>query len=92
MGIGEADASEIWHGVCFNPDTLVEYPVAQVHQDSANPIDIVITANHPNSTGILQYTTAGLKPVLGEFVVLRKICKAVPFVIHGVNLGEVGPP
>ena len=54
MGIGEAHASEVGHGVDFDPYDVIQNPETQVLQNSANAVNIMIGPNHPNRASILQ--------------------------------------
>ena len=49
MRIGETGAAKIGHGVGFAPDDVVEDPKAQILQNRADTVDIVIAADDPQS-------------------------------------------
>ena len=75
VGVGEAPAAEVRHGVGLAPDHVVQDPVAQVLQDRADPEDVVVAADHPERAVVLQHAARRGQPGLGEGVVGRRSSK-----------------
>ncbi len=92
VGVGESHAAEVRHGVGLDPDDVIQYPKAQVLEDGPHPEDVVVGADDPQGAGALEDTAAGCQPVVGKSVIGFKILKPVPFVVHGLDAGEIRPP
>ena len=85
MRVGEAHAAEVGHGVGFDPHHIVQDPETKVLQNRANPVDVVITADHPQGPGGFQYTPAGGEPVTSEGIIFGKAGETVPVRVDAVH-------
>ena len=59
MSIGKALAAKIRHRIGFAPHHIVENPEAKILKNGAHTKDIVIGADDPDRTGVLE-NAAGL--------------------------------
>ena len=90
MRIGEARAFEVRHRIGFTPDNIIEDPEAQILQDRAYSVDIVIAADDPQSAIGLQDTLGLDQPVPGELVVQLKTVELVPVISDCIHFAAIG--
>ena len=90
MRVGEAAAAEIRHRIGFAPDDVVEDPEAEILQQRADTVDVVIGTDHPERGIRLHRPAAGDEPGAGEIVIGGETGKFVPIVIDGVDARIVG--
>lgn len=88
--VGKTNTAEIWHGVVFDPQQVVENPKAEVLHDRADAVDIVIRADDPDRACVFQYTPTRAQPVPRERVVRFEILELVPAIVHRIHLAQVG--
>ena len=91
MGVGKAFAAKIRHRVGFAPDNVIENPETQVLKHRANAKNIVIRANDPKRTIVLENPPGFCHPLAGKLVIGRKSVKLVPGIINSVNPRLVRP-
>ena len=91
VGIGEAGAAEVRHRVGLAPDHVVQDPVAEVLQDGADPVDVVVGADHPERAVVLQHAPRRAQPGAGEVVIGCEVGELVPPRVDAVDAGVVGP-
>ena len=90
MGVGEAAAAEVGHGVGLAPDDVVQDPEAEILQDASDAEDVVIGADDPDGAVLLQQAAALAEPGAGEAVVFGEVGEAVPVVVDAVHQAVVG--
>ena len=90
MGVGETPALEIGHRVALAPDDIVEDPEAELLEDGADAVDIVIGADDPQRAVVLQQSLGGLEPFAGEAVIVGEARELVPALGDAVDDGVVG--
>ena len=90
MGIGEASATKIRHGVGFAPDHIIEQPVVKILQSCANAENIVIRTDHPQGTVFFQHTLAGFQPGSGKIVIGGEAGELIPVLMHPIDPAIVG--
>src|SRR3546814_6482992 len=66
MRVGEARALEIGHRIGLAPDDVVQDPESLVLQLRADTKDVVVAADHPQRTVILQDAARRLQPFGGR--------------------------
>ena len=91
MRIGEARAAKVRHRIGFAPDDIVQDPEAEILQDRADAIDVVIAADHPQTAVGLQNALALRQPGPCEIVVSQEAFEAIPLVGDGIDMAAVGP-
>ena len=91
MRIGEARAAEIGHRVRLAPDDVVEDPEAQVLQDRADAVDVVIAADDPQPAIGLEHALGLGQPFAGEIVVDLETVELVPVIGHRIDVAAIGP-
>lgn len=52
VGIGKADSPELRHGIRFYPDHIVQNPIAQIQQNRADAVNIVVGTDHPDGARV----------------------------------------
>ena len=92
MGIGEAHAAKIGHGVALHPHDVIQNPVAQVLQDAAHPIDVVIRPDNPKRARGFEHPPALTKPLAREVIIRREAFKLIPVLGDPVHLADVRAP
>ena len=92
MGVGETHPTKVGQGVGLDPDDIIQYPVVQIQHDTAQPEDIVVSADHLDGASIFQYSAAGGKPEVTEGIILWEATELVPGIIYRVHFGHVGTP
>src|SRR3546814_7372340 len=85
MRVGEARALEIGHRIGLAPDDVVQDPESLVLQLRADTKDVVVAADHPQRTVILQDAARRLQPFGGEAVIGLESVELVPIVGHRVD-------
>src|SRR3546814_16192032 len=85
MRVGEARALEIGHRIDLAPDDVVQDPESLVLQLRADTKDVVVAADHPQRTVILQDAARRLQPFGGEAVIGLESVELVPIVGHRVD-------
>ena len=91
VGIGEAGALEIGHGIGLAPDHIVENPEAHILHRRTDAEDVVIGADYPQRTVGLQNPPRLGQPFAGELVIGRKTVEFVPGVSDRVDMAAIGP-
>ena len=92
MGVGEADAAEIWHWVALDPNDVVENPVTEVLQDAADAVDVMVGTDHPKRSGGFEHTPAFAEPLAREVIVDFEAFELVPILGDPIHLADVRPP
>jgi len=92
VGIGETYAAEVWHGVALDPHNVIQNPVAQVLQDAAYAVDIVIRPNYPKRSGGFEHSPALAEPPAREVIVGFKAFEFIPVLGNSIHLADVRPP
>jgi len=92
MGVGEPNASEVGHRVGLDPDNIVQNPEAQILQVITHPVNVVITADHPQRTARFQHAAAGTQPVDRKGVVGLKVLKLIPVILDCLHPAVIRPP
>lgn len=87
--VGKSRTLKIGHWVGFSPNDVVQNPISSVLHRRANAENIMVTANHPQRAVRLQNTPRLGQPFTGKFVINRKACKFVPFIVDGIDLAIV---
>src|SRR3546814_5289515 len=82
---GEARALEIGHRMGLAPDDVVQDPESLVLQLRADAKDVVIAADHPQRSIVLQDAARRLQPFGGEAVIGLESVELVPIVGHRVD-------
>jgi hypothetical protein len=52
----------------------------------------MIATDYPDSTGILQDTSAGAQPILGERIIGSEVTESIPVVVNCIDTGHIRPP
>src|SRR5258706_8198335 len=92
VGVGEAHAAEVRHGVALNEDNVVEKPEIKILKYCPYTINIMVGSDHPDRAGVFEQPTARRKPIVREAVVCREVVEAIPGVVDRVDLGHIGAP
>ena len=90
MRVGETPATKIRHRVGLAPDDIIQDPVIKVLQNAAKPVDVVITADHPQCAVRLQDPACFGKPVFRKAVIGGEGIEFVPLILDAIYRRLVG--
>ena len=85
MRVCEAAAAEVRHRIGLAPNDVVQDPVAEVLQDRAHAIDVVIAADDPERAVGFQQTPRPREPVVREAVVVGEARELVPGIVDAID-------
>ena len=71
---------------------VIENPVAQILQNRADAVDVVIGAADPERAGVLENMAAGRQPLPRKPVVLGETGELIPGVVDAIHMRQVGTP
>ena len=90
MGIGKAAATEIRHRVGLAPHHIIQHPEIEILNDPAEPVDIVVAADHPERAIRLQDAARLGKPGRRESVIRGEAVELVPVILDAGDGRMVG--
>ena len=76
----------------LNPGNIIQDPKTQVLHPAAHPVNIVISANHPQGTISFKHPAAGSQPLYCKLIVFLKILELIPLIINRIDPGKIGTP
>ena len=90
MGIGKAAAAEIRHRVGLAPHHIIQHPEIEILNDPAEPVDIVVAADHPERAIRLQDAARLGQPGRRESVIGGEAVELVPVILDAGDGRMVG--